>query len=69
MIILLAGVFGVFEGLVAYWVALRLGVAILAMLGWIAFAGRGIAWYWRVCGSLATAAFGVLAIVLKVLVS
>lgn len=70
LLFLLAGLlFGTNEGTVAYWSALWLGVILLAGLGWIAFAGRGIAWYWRVLGSLATAAFGLLAIGLKVMVN
>lgn len=69
LVVLLIGIFGLYQGEVAYWIALWLGVAILAVLGWIAFAGRGIPWYWRACGAVATAAFGVLAILLKILVS
>jgi len=69
LIFLVVGLFGVHEGEVAYWFALWLGVAILAVLGWIAFAGRGIAWYWRLCGAAATACFGLLAILLKILIS
>jgi hypothetical protein len=62
-------VFGVNEGHVAYWISLWLGVVLLAALGWIAFAGRGVAWYWRGIGSLATAVLGLLAIGLRILVS
>ncbi|MFF1875897.1 hypothetical protein [Kitasatospora herbaricolor] len=69
LVFLVVGVFGHFEGQVAYWIALGLEVAILAALGWIAFAGRGIPWYLHVCGALATAMLGILAIGLKVLVS
>jgi hypothetical protein len=69
LFLLFGVVFGVNEGAVAYWIALWLGVVLLAALGWIAFAGRGIPWYWRGVGSLATAGFGLLAIGLRILVS
>lgn len=68
LVFLLLGVFGLNDGIVAYWVALWVGVVTLGAVGWIAFGDRGIRWYWRVCGALATAALGVFAILLKVLV-
>jgi hypothetical protein len=64
---LVLGLLGVRVGEFAYWVALWVGVAILGVVGWIAFGGRGIAWYWRVGGAVSTAALGLLAIVLKIL--
>jgi hypothetical protein len=67
-IFLLLGLFGVNEGQLAYWVALWVGVGVLAVVGWIAFGGRGIHWYWRLGGAAATAALGMLAILLKLLV-
>lgn len=66
--LLIAGLFGWNEGAVAYWAAMWVEVAILAIIGWIAFGGRGIKWYWRACGAFATAAFGGLAILLKILI-
>ncbi|TFB98710.1 hypothetical protein E3O42_15200 [Cryobacterium adonitolivorans] len=68
LIFLLFGLVGVRDGEVAYWTALWVEVAILAAVGWIAFGGFKVAWYWRVCGSLATAALGMLAMLLKILV-
>jgi hypothetical protein len=68
LIFMFVGLFGTNQGQVAYWVALWLGVVMLAVLGWIAFSGRGIHWYWRICGALATAGFGLLAILLKLLI-
>lgn len=68
LVFLVLGLVGLNEGALAYWVALWIGVATLAVVGWLAFGGRGIRWYWRVVGSLATAALGMLAIVLKLLV-
>jgi len=67
-IFLLLGLFGVNDGEVAYWAALWIQVALLAVVGWIAFGHRGIRWYWRVCGTIATAAFGMIAIALKIFV-
>jgi|GEM_PF-1896140 len=69
LLILVIGLLGAYDGRLAYWIALWLSVAILAMLGWIAFAGREIHWFWHLCGALATAALGVFAILLKILVS
>ncbi|POH63353.1 hypothetical protein C3B59_11040 [Cryobacterium zongtaii] len=68
LIFLLLGLVGVHDGEVAYWWALWVEVAILAAAGWIAFGGLKVAWYWRACGSLATAALGLLAMLLKILV-
>lgn len=67
-VFLVLGLFGVNEGAYAYWAALWVGVATLGVVGWIAFGGRGIPWYWRVCGALATAGLGFLAVLLKILV-
>jgi len=67
-VFLLIGVFGVKGGETAYWTALWIQVALLDVIGWIAFGRRGIRWYWRVCGTLATAALGMLAILLKIVV-
>lgn len=68
VILLILGLFGWNDGYYAYWAALWIEVAILAVVGWIAFGGRAIAWYWRVLGAAATAALGGLAILLKILV-
>ncbi len=63
------GLFGAFHGQVAYWIALWIEVVLLAVLGWIAFSARRSPWYVRLCGALATAGFGVLAVLLKILIS
>jgi hypothetical protein len=68
LIFIVLGLFGMREGEIAYWVALWTGVLILGVCGWISFAGRGIPWYYRLCGACATAAFGLLAILLKFLI-
>jgi hypothetical protein len=49
----------------AAWIALWTCVGVLAVLGYIAFARRGARWYVRALGSLATAGFGILMILLK----
>ncbi len=68
LILLLFGDLRVLPPNVAYWSALWMGVAVLAFLGWIAFSGRSVAWYWRLCGTCATAGFGVGVIVLRILI-
>ena len=64
-IILLLGALRVVPDEVALWVALWLGVVILGVLGYSAFALRGSSWPIRILGCLGTAAFGVAMIVLK----
>jgi hypothetical protein len=68
LVFLVLGLFGVNDGRYAYWVALWVGVALLAAIGWVAFAKPGAPWYRRAGGALMTAAFGLLAIALKILV-
>jgi hypothetical protein len=68
LVFLLLGLAGMQGGQVAYWTALWVQVGLLGLVGWIAFGGGRTAWYWRVCGSLATATLGMLAILLKILV-
>jgi hypothetical protein len=63
--ILLLGVTQVVPDDAAAWFALWTCVAVLAVLGYIAFARRQAVWYVRVLGSLATAAFGIVMILLK----
>lgn len=68
LIFLLLGLFGMRGGEVAYWTALWVEVVVLAAAGWVAFGGLRVAWYGRVGGALATAALGLLAMLLKILV-
>lgn len=68
LVFLLLGIVGMRGGEVAYWSALWVEVVILALVGWIAFGGLRVAWYWRICGALATATLGFLAMLLKILV-
>ncbi|GAA1976260.1 hypothetical protein [Microbacterium pumilum] len=63
--ILLLGVAKIVPDDTAAWIALWICVAVLAVLGYIAFARRGARWYIRVLGALGTAGFGILMILLK----
>jgi len=63
--ILLLGVAQIVPDDIAIWLALWVCVAVLAVLGYIAFARRRARWHIRVLGALATAGFGVLMILLK----
>jgi hypothetical protein len=67
-IVLLLGALQVVDDTVALWVALWLGVAILAALGFVVFALRGDSWPVRIFGALTTALFGVAMIVLKAVI-
>jgi hypothetical protein len=62
------GALGVLDVQVAYWSALWMGVLVLAILGWIAFASRRAAWYLRLGGACATAALGLLIILLRIFI-
>jgi hypothetical protein len=66
--ILLLGATDVIEDQFAIWTALWVCVAVLAVLGYIAFQRRGAPWPIRVLGSLTTAAFGIAIIVAKALI-
>ena len=63
--ILLLGVTQVVPDSTAIWIALWVCVAVLAVLGYIAFARRGARWHIRLLGAMATAGFGILMILLK----
>ncbi len=64
---LVVGINGLHGGQAAYWAALLAGVIVLAAVGWVAFAKRGIPWYGHLLGAAATASLGAAAIVLKIL--
>jgi hypothetical protein len=61
-IALLLAVVGVLDEYVAYYLALWVGVAVLAVLGWTASARRGSPWHWRLVSAIVTASLGVLVI-------
>ncbi|HEY2555814.1 MAG TPA: hypothetical protein VGI08_01810 [Diaminobutyricibacter sp.] len=67
-IVLLLGATQTVDDKVAIWVALWLGVVILAVLGFIVFSLRGDSWPIRILGALGTAVFGVAMIILKALI-
>ena len=63
--ILLLGATSAIDDAVAMSTALWVGVAVLAVLGWIAFSRRGSSWPIRLAGALGTASFGIAMIVMK----
>lgn len=63
--LLLLGATRVVPDPVAIWAALWTCVAVLAILGFIAFTRRGAPWWVRIAGAAATAGFGMLMIALK----
>ena len=67
-VVLLFGATKAIDDKTAIWVALWLGVVILAVLGFIVFTLRGDSWPMRILGSLGTAVFGVAMILLKALI-
>lgn len=67
-IVLLLGALEAISDDIAVWIALWLGVAILAVVGYRVFAVRGAHPGIRILGSLGTALMGIAMIVLKVLV-
>ncbi|GAA3875703.1 hypothetical protein GCM10022381_18000 [Leifsonia kafniensis] len=64
-VVLLLGAFRIVPDQFALWAALWVGVFILGILGYSAFALRGSPWHIRVFGCLGTASFGVAMILLK----
>lgn len=53
---------------VAYYLALWVGTAVLAVIGWVTAARRGGAWGWHLLSALVTASLGLLVIWLSALV-
>lgn len=65
---LLLAVVGLVDEYVAYYLALWVGVAILAVVGYASSARRRSPWYWRLVSALVTASLGLLIIWLSSLV-
>lgn len=65
---LLLAVVGLVDEYVAYYLALWVGVAILAVVGYSSSARRNSPWYWRLVSALVTASLGLLIIWLSSLV-
>jgi hypothetical protein len=66
--ILLFGATKVMPDYLAIWLALWMGVLVLAVLGYIAFWRRGSRWPMRIVGGLTTAAFGLVLMLLKAII-
>ncbi|WP_157155945.1 MULTISPECIES: hypothetical protein [unclassified Diaminobutyricimonas] len=64
-LVLLLGATEAIDDLSAIWAALWTGVAVLAVLGYRAFARRGAPWWARLAGAAGTATFGIAMILLK----
>jgi hypothetical protein len=67
-VVLLLGALKAIDDTVAIWTALWLGVAILALLGYVVYWRRGDSWPIRILGALGTATFGFAMIFLKAIV-
>jgi hypothetical protein len=67
-LVLLLGATQAIDDMSAIWAALWTGVAVLAVLGYRAYAKRGAPWWARLAGAAGTAAFGVAMILLKAFV-
>ncbi|SKA91541.1 hypothetical protein SAMN06295879_1502 [Agreia bicolorata] len=65
LVFLILGATGVLDETVGYFVALLVGMVVLGILGWMAFADRGSPWPVRLLGSIGTALFGLVIVVLK----
>ncbi|REJ08540.1 hypothetical protein DY023_00800 [Microbacterium bovistercoris] len=68
LVILLLGAGRLINDRLTIWLALWMCVAVLAVLGYIAFRRRGAPWYIRLLGALTTAAFGIVIILAKALI-
>lgn len=65
LLFLVLGSVGVLDEDTAYLVALVVGMVILGILGWMAFADRGSPWPMRLFGAIGTALFGLVIVAFK----
>jgi hypothetical protein len=65
LLFLILGSVGVLDEDTAYLVALVVGMVVLGVLGWMAFADRGSPWPMRLLGGLGTALFGLVIVAFK----
>jgi hypothetical protein len=65
LLFLILGSIGVLDEDTAYLVALVVGMILLGVLGWMAFADRGSPWPVRLLGGLGTALFGLVIVIFK----
>lgn len=66
---LVLGMVGVLSDAAATWLALWGSVAVLALLGYVAYSRKGAGWWVRILGTLSTASFGVVIIIAKAVVT
>ncbi|MCS5730624.1 hypothetical protein N1031_12705 [Herbiconiux moechotypicola] len=66
ILVLALGAVGVLDEAAAYQLSLLVGVLILVVLGWLAFADRGARWYTCLLAGAVTGLLGVAVIMLKV---
>ncbi len=67
-LLLASGALGILPEAPAYWLALGLPVASLALLGWVAFRDHRLPWYTRALAAACVSALGIVVIVMKVAV-
>lgn len=64
---LICSAFGLFDTITADWIALWIIVAVLAVLGYLAYLRKGQPLHMRLLGAVSTAAFGIIIILAKAL--
>ena len=67
-LVLLLGTFKIIDDQLALWVALWLGVVVLGAIGYLVYARRGSSMAVRLLGSLSSAGFGIVMVLLKAFV-
>ena len=68
-LVLLLGVFGLIPDNSAKWIALWVSVAVLALVGYIAYSRKGARWWVRILGAISTASFGLVIVLAKAIIS
>ena len=68
-LVLLLGVFGLIPDNSAKWIALWVSVAVLAIVGYIAYSRKGARWWVRILGAISTASFGLVIVLAKAIIS
>ncbi len=63
------GMVGIWSDKTAIWAALWACVGVLAVLGYISYRKLGASLLWRIVGAIATASFGLIIVVVKMIVT